>query len=232
MAWTEIRVTTFAGITLDGFEISSLYGGNTRFSTCQNGLSWLPAQDGRNFMLHVFVTISFIFVLSLNPVAAAVVDLSRLNPPSQNSQNPQPIRNQPASQPLKPTSVRRIDLGQELVRGVLARASLVAATMESSASKSLQQNPRYRIIVTFREVKSGKELLSGQAALRLFGEDDRTLDTLRLIVEEQAWRCWVDLPKKGETMIKVGSLLDDRKKRIFRFFFSPDAQSIRAVDAK
>lgn len=164
-------------------------------------------------------TICLFLGLGVSTSFAAVVDFSQIAPTSQGSQT----LNQPTPSSSQPSSIREIALGQELVRGVIAEARLVPLRVQPPASENLPEKANYRVALTFREAKSGRHLLKGQAAVRLFTADDRTLDTVRLVAEEQTWRCAIFLPERGETMIKVGSQLDDGKKRIFRFFVRPES---------
>lgn len=178
-------------------------------------------------MFYFFSIIGLLLGAGVFSVSAAVVDLSQMPPATQGSQTSRPIINQPSTQSSVPpaaSSIREIELGQEIVRGVIAQARLVPLQVHPPASENLPGKVNYRLIVTFREAKSGREILTGQAAVRLFAEDDRTLDTIRLVLEQQAWICLLFLPDRSETMIKVGSQLDDGKKRMFRFFFDRERQ--------
>lgn len=185
-------------------------------------------------MFYFFLTIYLLLGLGVLSTSAAVVDLSRMTPKNPEAQTSGPI-DQPSTQPTVlsgSASISKIELGQEIVRGVIAQASLVPFQPHPSASESISEKVNYRFLVTFHEAKSGREILAGQAAVRLFSEDDRTLDTIRLALEQQAFSCLLFLPDRGEIMIKVGSQLDDGKKRIFRFFFDAGRQRSREAESQ
>lgn len=173
-------------------------------------------------MLYFFLTICLLLNLSMGTSSAAVVDFSQIAPTTQGSQTLHQATS-PSVASSQLSALSEIALGQELVRGVIAQARVVPLRVQPPGSENLPENGNYRVFLTFREAKSGRQLLKGQAAVRLFAADDRTLNTVRLVAEEHAWSCAIFLPEKGETMMKVGSQLDDGKKRIFRFFVRPES---------
>jgi hypothetical protein len=186
-------------------------------------------------VFYFFSIIGLLLGAGVFSVSAAVVDLSQITPATQGAKTSRPAMNQPAVQSAVPptaSSSSEIELGQEIVRGVIAQARLVPLQGQMPASEVRPAKVNYRLVVTFREAKSGREILTGQAAVRLFAEDDRTLDTIRLVLEQQAWSCLLFLPDRSETMIKVGSQLDDGKKRIFRFFFDRERQLSRKTESQ
>jgi hypothetical protein len=72
----------------------------------------------------------------------------------------------------------------------------------------------------FIRTATGESLLAGQAAVRVFGANNRVTQTVRLEPQDGQWTGKVLLDTGGESLIKIGSKLADGKKRIYRFFFN------------
>ena len=152
----------------------------------------------RLLLFILFISMSFL------SQAAAVVDIGQLQ-----------LVDVPVSAAAQP-----VDLGQDMRRGVVARVQLEPRAELDGSSGQTGTLQKYLLSVSFVESETGKLLLEGQVAARLFSKDKRIADTLRLEAQENNWSGLLTLPAEGETLIKIGSKLNDDKKRIYRFFYN------------
>jgi hypothetical protein len=163
--------------------------------------------NGRNLIIReVSMHLIIVALLLFAPIithAANVVDIEQLQ-----------LKAEPVD-----SSVPIADLGQEIRRGVEARARLEAQPL-LDISEPLDGGLRhYMISVAFIEAETGKTLMEGQVAARTITPNKRVAETVRLAPRDYRWTGVLVLPSAGETLIKIGTRLADGKKRIYRFFF-------------
>lgn len=118
-------------------------------------------------------------------------------------------------------TVQSVDLGQDARRGVVAIALLEPQRTEDKDTGQAEDLQTFRLSVSFVESETGKLFLEGQVAARLFSAGKRIADSVRLEPQESNWSGLLPLAAEGETLIKIGSKLNDGKKRIYRFFYKP-----------
>jgi hypothetical protein len=114
----------------------------------------------------------------------------------------------------------RIALGQEIHRGMEARAFLEPLPLLDLSTPLTNGLKHFLLSVEFTKSRSGKVVNIGQAAARTFMTGNRSAQTIRLEPKGKRWTAVLILNTEKETLIKVGSKLEDGKKRIFRFFFN------------
>lgn len=156
------------------------------------------------------LSLVLLFLLIMNPLtsfAADIVDVSQLAALSQNQEPAQQV----------------IDLGQDIRRGVEARAQLVPQVSTGEDATLSGNAALYTLSVSFIDGKTRQVLLEGQVAARAYNSENNILKTVRLEPQQLFWAGSMPLAQDRETMIKIGTQLTDGKKRIYRFFFRPSA---------
>lgn len=151
-----------------------------------------------------FFTVFFILLLPQLSHAVDVVDLSQLSLVAESENSISQI----------------VDLGQDVRRGVEARAQLEAQPLIDLNEPLAGDLRHFLLSVNFIEKSTEKNLLEGQVAARTFTSDNQAVATIRLESQQASWTGIMVLPFNGETMIKIGSKLGDNKKRIYRFFYN------------
>ncbi|WP_020676229.1 hypothetical protein [Geopsychrobacter electrodiphilus] len=156
-----------------------------------------------------FFLLLLLIISPFNSLAANPVDSSKL----------------PLSGMLPDLKSATVDLGVETRRGVSAHVRLDPQPAPE-LSKPLAPGFKYFLLsVVFSKGQTGTSIMSGQAAARTYSDNSQKTKTVRLESAGDNWSALLTLNTKGETLIKVGSKLEDGKKRIFRFFFNmPDTE--------
>jgi len=151
----------------------------------------------------------FLILLIVVPAshAADVLDLSRL-PDSAVTDD-------------RAGKVEKLPLGKELQRGVETEAWLELLPKDNLHGDMITDIPTHRLRVRFVELKTKSLIEDGLVAARIFYEGRRKPRTLQMLCEEGVWSVDIRLPGNAETLIKLGSKLEDGKKRIYRFFYRP-----------
>lgn len=111
-------------------------------------------------------------------------------------------------------SGQTIKLGTDAYRGVNATAQLHQIPGGTAAAG------KYLLTVSFSTKSGGKVLQKGDVAARISAANRRTTDPVRLNLIDGSFQSEIQLSTKGESLITVGSKLDDDKKRIFQFSYS------------
>ena len=142
--------------------------------------------------------ISLIFLLLLTAMPA-------------DAANHQPRLPQPAPPSLQQDTT--VVLGQDSYRGVSAAAKLRKLPATDGRSET------YLLTVRFDETKSGRQIQQGDVAAKIIAPNGSVGVPVRLLPEGGVFQTIIVLAREGESMIRIGSKLNDGKKRIYRFFF-------------
>ena len=123
--------------------------------------------------------------------------------------------------PLRPNRIqaqvqlRNIDLGKAAYRGVVATADL----------KPLPNMPggeTYLLSVGFSSQDTGRPLSEGDVAVKVISAKGKSAVPIRLNPVAGRFQAEIQLSMAGESEVRIGSKLADKKKRIYRFYFTPD----------
>jgi hypothetical protein len=107
-----------------------------------------------------------------------------------------------------------IMVGDDTEDGVKGMAHLKDV---SAAMSKMGMDATHHFMVLFADVKSGKPITEGTAAVKITGPDGKAADPVRLIAMEGHFGADVVLKQKGEYSFEVGTKLPDGQKRTFEF---------------
>ncbi|PLX95614.1 MAG: hypothetical protein C0619_01105 [Desulfuromonas sp.] len=141
----------------------------------------------------------FILLLVVGPVSAIAAD--------------------PAGAAAEPSSAvvsRVVELGSDTYRGVVATARLEIP--QQSGTSGSGEAVVCQLLLNFSSAASGQPLTEGDVAVKVGETDRRLADPVRLNPIDGGFRAEVTIARGGEALLKIGSRLDDDKKRIYRFY--------------
>lgn len=112
------------------------------------------------------------------------------------------------------TPTQKINLGKDVYRGVVATAQLMPLA-------NIEGGNTHLLVVSFLAEESGESLRKGAVAAKITSPDGKIGTPIRLNPSDDTFQAEIQLSKKGESLVKIGSKLADDKKRIYRFFYTP-----------
>ena len=111
---------------------------------------------------------------------------------------------------------RVVELGSETYRGVVATARLQIP--QQSGESGSGAGVSCVLLISFASAASGQPLTEGDVAVKLGEVAGRLGRPLRLAPGDGGFSAVVTISRGAEWLLKIGSRLDDGKKRIYRFY--------------
>ncbi len=105
-------------------------------------------------------------------------------------------------------------LGDDTEEDVKGRAHLNDV---GEAMKKMGMSETHHFMILFEDIKTGKAITEGQAAVKITGPDGKTSKPIMLMGMEGHFGSDITLTQKGEYKFEVGTKLPDGQKRQFEF---------------